>query len=134
MDFLKKKKKTAGGSLHPMIFPASLPSYTHSGFHSDFVGKSDCHQCRVPVTIGAIIVRLQRKYLWSTYCIRGQNTCLSSTCLSSRASFLAEEDRQERKISCSKSCEVKTLKQGSGEREGLGLERQVERDKSPEKK
>ena len=111
-----------------MIFPASLPSYTHSGFHRDFVGMSDCHQCRVPVTIGAIIVHLQRKYLWSNYYILGQNTCLSS-----RASFLAEEDRQETKISCSKSCEVKTLKQGSGEREGLGPERQMERDRSPEK-
>lgn len=111
-----------------MIFPASLPSHTHSGFHRDFVGKSDCHQCRVPGTIGAIIVRLQRKHLWSTYCILGQNTCLSS-----RASFVAEEDRQERKMSCSKSRAMKTLKQGSGETEGLGLERQVERDQSPQK-
>lgn len=67
-------------------------------------------------------MHLQRRYLWSTYCILGQKTCLSF-----RVPLLAE-DKQKAERSHSKSCEVKTSKQ-----DHAGLERKMEREGSLEK-
>ena len=71
-------------------------------------------------------MRLQRRYLWNTYCILGQKTCLSF-----RVPLLAE-DKQKTERLHSKSCEVKTSKQGHVGRE-LRLERKMEREGSLEK-